>query len=381
MRRPQFALKTALGLSMCASPAWLQAEDGIIGESGLASGAVSAQLTSVEASRPLNRLSASQWLRTADDGSLSGRLEAFGRDSLGIAGVEVVLVQSGEIKQRTVATADGDFRFSNVQPGAYSVVTNSTLAFASLPIQVLAHESGRLPAQVQVPVIRPVSQAIADLVVGHTLPEAAEAISVESLTEDPLGVDREQGSNLVYADAAGRLNGNVAQSGMGAGSVDLSGTNVFVVSDGEVVARSSVAADGSFSLAGLDSGVYGLVAVGQGGLVAVSFEFVAGPDVAERAAGDEQFVSANLQIGSPLNLEIGSGLGNLGGPGGIAADRAGALFGRGGFGGGAGGGGGLLGGGGWLMAAAGVGIAIPLALSGGDDPATAVEPVAPTTPE
>jgi hypothetical protein len=381
MRRPQFALKTALGLSMCAAPAWLQAEDGTIGESGLASGAVSAQLTSVAAARPLNRLSASQWLRTANDGSLSGRLEAFGRDSLGIAGVEVVLVQAGEIKQRTVATADGQFRFSNVQPGAYSVITNSTLAFASLPVQVLAHESGRLPEQFQISVIRPVSQAITDLVVGHTLPEASLPASLANLSEDPLGADREQGSNLVYADAGGRLNGNVAQSGMGAGAVDLSGTNVFVVSDGEVVARSSVSANGSFSVPGLDSGVYGLVAVGQGGLVAVSFEFVAGPDVAERAAGDEQFVSANLQIGSPLNLEMGSGLGGLVDPGQIAGDRAGGLFGRGASGGGGGGGGGLLGGGGWLLAAAGAGIAIPLAISGGDDPATPVEPVAPATPE
>jgi hypothetical protein len=379
MRRPQFALKTALGLSMCAAPAWLQAEDGTIGESGLASGAASAQLTSVSTSRPLNRLSASQWLRTANDGSLSGRLEAFGRDALGIAGVEVVLVQSGEIKQRTVATAEGEFRFSNVQPGAYSVITNSTLAFASLPVQVLPHESGRLPEQFQVSVIRPVSQAITDLVVGHTLPEASVAASVANLSEDPLGAEREQGSSLVYADASGRLNGNVAQSGMGAGSVDLTGTNVFVVSDGEVVARSSVSANGSFSVPGLDSGVYGLVAVGQGGLVAVSFEFVAGPDVADRAAGDEQFVAANLQVGSPLNLEMGSGLGGLVDRGQIAGD--GALFGRGGFGGGAGGGGGLLGGGGWLMAAAGIGVAIPLALSGGDDPATPVEPVAPTTPE
>ena len=76
-------------------------------------------------------------------------------------------------------------------------------------------------------------------------------------------------SNTVLIDQYGTLNGHVASiNSTTRSATGLSGLNVFLVKNKQVVKQTQTQADGSFSIRGLNEGIYSFYAAGQNGFAA-----------------------------------------------------------------------------------------------------------------
>jgi hypothetical protein len=321
-----------------------------------------------ELPQQLNQLSFHQWVTADADGNL--RVQLVGSDGWQMVtpvGVELLLVHRSAIVQARSPDSDGAVVFDKPRPGVYQLVISSSGIYGSLPISLLARSAGPgLPDVVRMPVIVPARAAISDRLAAGTLPIAAEETPGQ-FDRDPLGPHRVAGSSLIMAAADGSLRGQLSMIGQPVSKIDMTGMQVAVLRDGQVVAQAPVAVDGTFRVIDLPGGSYGLLAYGPQGGAAVAFEFTDRKRSVLPGSADERLIV--VQSGSSLNVECCS-VGFDAPLGGGAVD----FLGRGCGTCCSGGGQSLLKGRGLLLGAIAAGISIPIAV--GDNPESS-----PVTPE
>jgi hypothetical protein len=251
----------------------------------------------------LNELFCKQWVRLSVDGSVSGNLvQLSDGDKVAVAGLPVALVRDGIVAHRTIADDNGGFRFDGVETGSYSLVTRTNESIAAFSLQVLDASKSHLPNSVEVRVVRPAGEKVREILRSQTLPSyAARSENTAVVSADPLGENRSfSKSHFVKADSSGKLNG---QLGMVASTGDLSDMQVFVLKNGEEVARARVDKNGRFSFQGLKPGSYGFVAAGNSGFAATSFQLI-NANTASIAPDGSKFVSIFRDACSHMNVEV-----------------------------------------------------------------------------
>ncbi|MCU0720372.1 MAG: hypothetical protein MUC83_11760 [Pirellula sp.] len=220
----------------------------------------------------LNNLFMHQWVRLDAADRLTGSvvgLEPGSKVSMG--GLPVYLIADDVVVHTTRTNVDGTFAISGVKPGAYALVVRDASSIGAFALHVLTAEAGKhLPSDVEVRVITPALDAT-KIIRQQSVP-GAMASYPEMVNTDPLAGSRVFSSSPVILMNNGLLAGKVSTPGK---PQDLSTIVVYVLKDGREVARASATAAGDFTVAGLKPGVYGIIAAGEAGFAATSFELAA----------------------------------------------------------------------------------------------------------
>ncbi|MCU0712881.1 MAG: hypothetical protein MUC43_12540 [Pirellula sp.] len=329
----------------------------------------------------LNNLFVHQWAKLDAAGRLTGSavaLEPGQKVSLG--GLPVYLIADDVVVYTTRTNADGSFAFTGVKPGAYALLARDASSIGAFSLHVMASDAGQhLPSDVEVRVITPALDATK--IIRQQSTPGAMASYPTMVSTDPLADSRTFSSSPVVLMNNGLFVGKVSTPSK---SQDLSNIVVYVLKNGREIAKASVTAAGDFSVAGLKPGVYGLIAAGESGFAATSFELAA---PAGMASTGEKLIAV-VQEPNVLSVELmPSTAANVveetviveevvaTGPA-PAPFAGGAPMGAGGgFGGGGGGGG--FGGGGWAGIAGIAGLATVAGILAAEDDAATVSPIVP----
>jgi hypothetical protein len=279
-----FALVMSTSLSFAVAP-------NLMADEGIAAVAQSAPV--------LNQLFSKQWVRLNPDDSITGNLvQLADNDTVPMAGLPVSLVQHGDVVSTAIADQNGSFTFDNVKTGSYSLVTRTNESIAAFSLQVLDARNTHLNSSVEVRVVRPAGLKVKEIIRSQTLPLVAVRAELQGVTKDPLGESRSfSKSQFVRLDANGKLLG---QLGSVANAAKMSEMVVYVLRNGEEVARAKADAEGKFSIEGLRPGVYGFVAAGGAGFAATSFQLVSG----SVGADGSKLISSMADACGQMNVEV-----------------------------------------------------------------------------
>ena len=361
-----------------------------------------------------------QVVRVSAAGQVDGRLWAADTESgeyIFASEVDVRLFKAGTETHTTVSAESGRFEFSAVEPGSYSLIATAPTAVTAFGIQVVAADDTSVAEglSIEAVMVAPEISAAKSIIDSYRSGQAGD--NVDDRRPKQVGTRRTSsmgiGANQVMLTLDGTLRGQIVSFENPVSAAEFAETTVFLLDGDQKIGEAEVGSQGEYQIAGVEPGFYDLIAAGPAGFAAVRFEAVAGeadtsttakPNAVINAAGMplvQQLPLANGNFGFGSNfvydrpvfsnpvgfagsdMGVGIAAGGCGcGPccGGVSGGFGGG--GGGGLGGGFGGGGGLLGGGGGLRRALllggiGAGIAIPLAISGGNDTTTPT-PVSPS---
>jgi hypothetical protein len=339
-------------------------------------GILPAKEVSVE-STYLNNLFLHQWVKLDPAGRLVGNVVALEPGTkVSMMGVRVHLVVNEQVVHTAQTDEDGEFVIPGVHHGTYALVVNQQATVGAFLLHVFAPEAGdHLPADVEVRVITALEAS--KIIRQQSVPGVGSDYPV--LETDPLAESRSFHSGPVVFLKDGSFSGKLGTPGK---AQDLSGMMVFVLKDGREIARASANSMGEFSLTGLGAGVYGLLAAGDAGMAATSFELAVTP--AARASGDRLIAIQNsdslaielVPCNAVTAVEEIAVLDSVAcnevpvGPCGCGTPMVG-------FGGGGGFGGAGFGGGGWAGLAGIGGLIAAVAIIASDDDPKPVSPIVP----
>ena len=254
----------------------------------------------------LNGLYLKQWIRT-EASRFSGRiieLSSLESGSRGVAGHRVTLIREGQLFAETLSDEQGNYHFTGVPSGLYTLAAVSGKSVGVIALNVLEGEAGaHLGSQVDLPVSQEVPGSARRLLAGQFRPNMSTGFSYAS--QDPIAPQRDFASSFsVIRDAEGRVEGNV-RSATNPSSRDYSDTQVLITRDGQEVFQTRASASGSFRLEGMQPGVYGIVAAGSHGIYSSSFVVSDDQQSISQTLEGERFV-AKISSGCPaLNCELG----------------------------------------------------------------------------
>ncbi len=263
--------------------------------------------SSVAVDSPLNDLFSRQWVRSDASGRVSGTLvQLTDTKSVPIEGLPVALIKDGKVAYVATSDVDGNFTYNDVEPGLYSLVSRTNQSIAAFAVQILDYKSAEhLPSSIDVRIIRSAGDKIKEIVRSQTVPTSLTRVdSSVAAPADPIASNRRFASSpVVRLDAEGKLQGQLARSGMSGADSNLTGMSVYVLKDGVEVARSEVDVNGHFGISGLSEGVYGFIAAGSNGFVATSFQ-VLDAKVSQTSADGKQLVGLFHKSCPKLNCEV-----------------------------------------------------------------------------
>ena len=202
------------------------------------------------------------------NGGIEGRITTLkNSDGEGLADLKVYFVRNGKIVRETTTDSSGTFQISNIAEGAYSFVATGNNGFAAYGVNVVANDGNSTVNAMQAAAVSPRFDVVKDILQSN-LPQqvAAEILEGSSnITPELVGSNRIQLQN-------GNLVGNIVP--LYGDISDVEGTIVHIIQNDAQVARVQADANGDFSVAELEPGVYDFVAAGPTGIAAVSFQAV-----------------------------------------------------------------------------------------------------------
>jgi len=181
--------------------------------------------------------------------------------------VRVSLYQADKVVAFDDTDTDGKFLIEGVSPGIYTLVAETGDSLAVFSLTILDSFAGvHLPNSVEVRMVSIVGGRKSEIIRGQT----GRIQMLQQVPEkDPLVTKRKiSNSHEVMIDANGTLKGELSKP---VARVDMSTMVVYIMKDGIEVSRTKVSSDGKFTVSGLRSGCYGLVAIGDQGVAATAF--------------------------------------------------------------------------------------------------------------
>lgn len=234
-----------------------------------------------------NQLNQNQWIRISDDGLIRGSISLLvGSQNVRQGKVPIALIQDGATVHETLTDVEGDFMIEKAKPGVYSLVALGENQLAICSLTVLSKKDGpHLPDRVHIRSLGPVSPRVSELLRSNTMPTWTVGSQQSS---DPIAPIRTFARSCeIRIDARGGISGTLARANA---TVDLGSTAVYLVRDGQEVARTRASSSGAYRFENVVPGGYGLVASGREGIAAIGFTAIS-DDVATAAGnGDEIYV-------------------------------------------------------------------------------------------
>lgn len=251
-----------------------------------------------------------QWLRLSPEGSFWGNLGTpAGENQIRQSGVDIALIQNGQLVATVTSAEDGSFRFVDLKPGVYSLVAQNPSTLAVMSVTLLESSAGaHLPGGIQVRSLTPATERVVTLLKSSSIPRPR---LIQEINQDPIAQDRSfLNSGRIAIDADGGIRGRVSVPG---GNVDLSTTSIYLTHSGNEVARTRADRDGNYRFDNIPPGNYGFVASGPAGIAALGFVAVgkggaSGDSSAAISQDGRKFVHFSVQQDAvpTLNVELAS---------------------------------------------------------------------------
>ena len=218
--------------------------------------------------------------------------------------VRVSLYQAGKVVAFDDTDTEGEFLMEGVSPGIYTLVAETGESLAVFSLTILDSFAGEhLPKSVEVRMMSTVGGRTSEIIRGQV---GRTPVSQQVPEKDPLVANRTISStHKVMIDANGTLKGELSKP---VARVDMSSMIVYIMKDGIEVSKTNVASDGKFTVSGLGSGCYGLVAVGDQGIAATAF-CATNRDLAMINADWSRFVGLTA-LPDVLRVELGDPIGD-----------------------------------------------------------------------
>jgi hypothetical protein len=246
-----------------------------------------------------------QWLHVDKDRNIRGTVVVLmGSDTISSRKVGVSLYQAGKVVAADDTDSEGEFLIEGVSPGIYTLVAETGDSLAVFSLTILDSVAGEhLPNSVEVRMMSTVGGRTSEILRGQT----GRIPMLQQVPEkDPLVAKRKISStHQVMIDANGTLKGELSKP---VARVDMSSMVVYIMTDGIEVSKTNVASDGKFTVSGLGSGCYGLVAVGDQGVAATAF-CATNRDLAMINADRSRFVGLTA-LPDVLRVELGEPIGD-----------------------------------------------------------------------
>ena len=242
-----------------------------------------------------NRLSdtlRSNWVMLDRNGQFSGTVR--GIDGAEVAGMTVFLMNNGRLVKTAAVQEDGEFVFTNVQRGAYSIVGWGDKAFFAFGANIINENADadrstprtincyafQNESTINTDWIQYFAPNISYRVFGRYSAEEGEddpdhLYGFEGLTNNTVMAEPATsiGGTPVMLDSRGRLVGRVHQMNSLSGRpVDLRSTKVMLLKGDNVIGSTTTDNFGIFQFSGVRPGGYGLVAVGVDGVGSVGIQ-------------------------------------------------------------------------------------------------------------
>jgi hypothetical protein len=249
--------------------------------------AVAVEETAVEGDVDPNR---AHILAADVNGHLQGRIVSLTGTSA--EGLQVFFVRNGQIEQSTVTDAGGTFQVEGLVAGAYTLVAAGANGLVAHGVYVTtdAAEGTEQSVALQTAAVGPEFDDVVEFITEHTVP-AGEQVADAAANE--LELSQVESSNKVTLTDAGHLEGRmVSLNDRVSEDRDYSNMSARLLSGSELVADVTISADGTFTVENVAPGVYDLVAAGDQGFAAISFEAVAAQSVDVPAANASYTSSA-----------------------------------------------------------------------------------------
>jgi hypothetical protein len=277
-------------------------------EADVAVGSLDASTASV-----INETLVNQWVAVGSDNALRGKVQRVqsGSDGQPMAGAKVVLMMPRQPAITVQSDREGNFEVANCPPGNYACVVAGENAFAAFALHVLppsADASADDVSVLEVPAAAIERDTLLQMIRGY-LPTEVKDYSWQSFSKDPLAADRSVTQPFrIVAGADGALIGKVALPPVEGSEMVVEGMNIAITRGNEIVGRAQAESDGSFRVAGLDPGNYGMVVAGKSGFAFAGFELLSQEDNAQlEASSGERLVGIfgrNKRCCPCLNVEI-----------------------------------------------------------------------------
>lgn len=233
-------------------------------------------------------------------GTISGISDTKG-EAVGIAELNVYLVQNSAVSASTKTNSAGEFGFEGIDAGTYSFCIAGQDGFLAHGLHLIEPspegdnanqsakvnpelssrleiftrvESSRKSSEITAAVIPPDFTALQQIM-NNLLPSSiGQGLSVDS---DQVRINVEEsivaGGFVVSLGPNGSMKGRAAPiTSEKAEPIRINDLNVFLLKDDEVYSRATVETDGTFEFLDVEPGVYGFVAAGKDGFAALSFQ-------------------------------------------------------------------------------------------------------------
>ena len=211
-------------------------------------------------------------------GGIEGRITTLKSDGEGLSDLKVFFVSNGEIVNQATTDASGTFRIDSMVEGPYSFVATGKNGFAAYGVNVVANNGAGQVNAMEAAAVSPSFATVKDILKNNLPQQIADQIleGASNSTNKVIGANRIQLQDGNLIGSIVPLFGDIS---------NVEGTYVHIISGTEQVARVQADANGDFSVADLEPGVYDFVAAGPTGIAAVSFQAIdAEGELAEIAA-------------------------------------------------------------------------------------------------
>lgn len=242
-----------------------------------------------------------QWVQVDVQGRFSGSVVSLfrGGTSEKIPNAQVALIRSGSVVSSTTSDAEGNFDFNGILPGSYTIEGLNASGTFSYALHVLPGQADQ-GSHVKIFAVVPGGTVVTKYFARYMAPSSTPDSVVYGSGEQRYS----QYNGQVRADQNGNLRGTLLLPGVPFASRDMSATEVIILQNGREVTKVMANADGTYSIGGLEAGVYGLVVAGPIGRGAVGFELVDVKPLTQWKGKSGQFVGMQDGPADVLNLEL-----------------------------------------------------------------------------
>lgn len=253
-----------------------------------------------------------QWVRLAAEQPLVGKVVMPSADGKGtlVRQASIAMVSEGGDVQRVETDADGRFSFGAVTPGIYSLTARGKGAISIVALHVVdaADEAASsYPTTVEMPAAAIDFATVNMAIIRYLPPGPSMKSNVSMKTADLSKLAPKVYSDRVFrvSQVEGGMLGRIYSAGANDASLPVAASsNVFVLRDGQEIARAITDKDGRFEVKDLPLGRYSLLTLGPAGLGLVGFELVSlAPATLSGSAGVETLVS-QVDCGCVQEFEI-----------------------------------------------------------------------------
>ena len=211
-----------------------------------------------------------EWIEQDAAGDISGRVVVPGRygSAAAVAGAKVTLrpYNKQTLLKKQFTDETGRFRFANITPGAYVLISESENTLACGVIHVLPHDQGLGNDEVEIP-----AATIDRVTVRTAVLRYLSARWDDNLRHDlPKSSLAFNGTPLRVALIDKGVNGRLMRDPWNGADQ----TNVFVFRNGLEIARTVTLDDGWFRVEQLEPGKYSILGVGRHGLCATGIQLI-----------------------------------------------------------------------------------------------------------